>query len=88
MPSWVSATNPDVVAQCPGLRSDAPSLVAWDVFGGLTPGDVILLLSWRSQVDADLFANTVSLPETSRLRQVRVLRDYRMLDRREARSTS
>ena len=50
------------------------ALSAWDVFDAvLTPGDVILLLSWRSQVDADLFANTVSLPETSRLRQVRVV---------------
>jgi hypothetical protein len=62
-----------------------PGLVAWDVFDAVrTPGDVILLLSWRSQVDADLFATTVSLPETSRLRQVRVVRDYGMFDGREA----
>ncbi len=38
----------------------------------------------RSQVDADLFANTVSLPETSRLRRVRVVRAYGMFNRREA----
>ena len=50
----------------------------------LKPGDVILLLSWHRQADADRFAGSVSLPEGARLRQIRVVRDYGMYDRREA----
>lgn len=50
----------------------------------LTSRDGILLLSSHNRVNADLFANTVSLSETSRFRQVRVVRDYGMFDRREA----
>ena len=67
----------------PFPRRDGP--VAWDVFDAvLTPGNIILLQSWRSQADADRFAQAVSLPEPAGLRQVRVVRDYGMFDRREA----
>jgi hypothetical protein len=50
----------------------------------LTPGDVILLTSWRDQVAAEAFEQTVSLDEGRRLRRIRVIRDYGMFDRREA----
>jgi hypothetical protein len=61
-PDWVSGTGADAVAQWLGLVPDASGLVVWDVFDAvLTPGDIILLLSWRRQEDADHFANTVSL---------------------------
>lgn len=63
----------------------AAGLVAWDVFDAvLTPGDVILLLSWRNNAAAERFEATVSLPEGGRLRRVRVVRAYGMFDRREA----
>jgi heme-degrading monooxygenase HmoA len=80
----VGVAEADAVARGLGLVSD-PGLVTWDVFDAvLTPGDVILLLSWRRHTDADHFASTVSLPGNARLRQVRIVRDYGMFDRREA----
>ena len=64
---------------------DAPGLVAWDVFDAvLTPGDIILLISWRDQAAAEAFEAAVSLKDGARLRRVRVVRDYGMFDRREA----
>ncbi len=68
-----------------GLAPDAPGLVAWDVFDAvLTPGDIILLVSWRDRAAAEAFEGTVSLHDGARLRRVRVVRDYGMFDRREA----
>jgi hypothetical protein len=68
-----------------GFVPDAPGLVAWDVFDAvLTPGDVILLLSWRDQATAQVFERGLPTREGTRLRRVRVIRDYGMFDRREA----
>jgi heme-degrading monooxygenase HmoA len=72
-----------------GLNRGAPGLVAWDVYDAvLTPGDLILMIVWKVSADADGFAKSASksakLPEGARLRQVRVVRDYGMFDRREA----
>ena len=65
--------------------SSAISLIAWDVFDAvLTPGDVILLLSWRDETAAEAFERSVGLQDGARLRRVRVVRDYGMFDRREA----
>jgi heme-degrading monooxygenase HmoA len=72
----------DSVARELGLRTDAIGLVSWDVFDGvLTPGNPILLQSWR---DEDCAA-AASLPATSGLRSrtARIVRDYGMYDRRE-----
>ena len=60
-------------------------LVAWDVFDAvLTPGDIILLLSWRDRPPPRPSRRAVSLQDGARLRRVRVVRDYGMFDRREA----
>ncbi len=68
-----------------GLDREAEGLVGWDVLDAvLTPGDLILLTSWRTAADAEAFERRVSLPEGARLRRVRVVRDYGMFDRREA----
>src|SRR6185437_6279284 len=41
------------VAAWLGLAPPAPGLVAWDVFDAvLTPGDVILMMSWKTGADA------------------------------------
>jgi hypothetical protein len=48
----------------------------------LSPGEVILLLSWLDYSAADAFLTTVTLHGNARLRQVRVVRDYGMYDRR------
>ena len=75
----------------PGTRplisgcSRAAGLVRWDVFDAvLTPGDLILLMSWRTHEDAERVGGGVKLPADARLRRVRVVRDYGMFDRREA----
>src|SRR6267378_7103627 len=82
---WVRNTSAEDVARWLGLPSKAEALVSWDVFDAvLTPGDIILLMSWRDQLEAEAFEKTVSLQESARLRRVRVVRDYGMYDRREA----
>jgi heme-degrading monooxygenase HmoA len=84
-PEWVEQSSPDDVAKWLGLAPDARGLVAWDVFDAvLTPGDIILLVSWRDRAAAESFEAAVSLGEGARLRRVRVVRDYGMFDRREA----
>ena len=50
----------------------------------LTPGDIILLMSWRDLAAAEAFEAAAALPDGGRLRRVRVVRDYGMFDRREA----
>lgn len=73
------------IASWLGHVPGAAGLVAWDVFDAvLTPGDVILLLSWRDRAAAEAFEPKVPPPEGARLRRVRVVRDYGMFDRREA----
>jgi len=82
---WVKKTSAEDVAGWLGLPSEAEALVRWDVFDAvLTPGDIILLMSWRDQLEAEAFEKTVLLQEGARLRRVRVVRDYGMYDRREA----
>ena len=83
--AWVKEMAPEDIAEWLGLVPDAAGLVAWDVFDAvLTPGDIILLMSWRDQAAAEAFERKVSLKEGARLRRVRVVRDYGMFDRREA----
>jgi heme-degrading monooxygenase HmoA len=82
---WVENSRAIDVAKELGLDADAAGLVSWDVFDAvLTPGDVILLTSWRDHDAAEAFAAAARLPEQARLRSVRIVRDYGMYDRREA----
>jgi heme-degrading monooxygenase HmoA len=68
-----------------GFDPGAAGLIGWDVYDAiLTPGDLILKLTWKAGTDAEAFARSVALPPGGRLRQVRVVRDYGMFDRREA----
>ena len=73
------------IAASLGLLTGAEGLVAWDVFDAiLTPGDAILLMTSQDQKSGDALARKISLKDGARLRQVRILRDYGMYDRREA----
>ncbi len=84
-PEWAKEVSPDDVAKWLGLVPGAQGLVAWDVFDAvLTPGELILLASWRDLAAAEAFEGAVSLQDGARLRRVRVVRDYGMFDRREA----
>ncbi|MDT7950221.1 MAG: antibiotic biosynthesis monooxygenase [Acetobacteraceae bacterium] len=67
-----------------GLVAAAPGLVGWDIFDAfLSPGDVILQMTWRDRAAAAAFASA-ERHDGERLRVVRVVRDYGMFDRREA----
>jgi len=82
---WVKEAKPDHAAEWLGLAPGAAGLVGWDVFDAvLTPGDVILLMSWRDHTAAEAFEGGIALKDGARLRRVRVVRDYGMFDRREA----
>ena len=82
---WAETSNPTDCSDYLGLNPYAAGMIGWDVFDAvLTPGDLILLLSWHTKEDAAAFENTLNLPERGRLRRIRVVRDYGMFDRREA----
>lgn len=77
--------SPGKVAKWLGLDEQAEGLVEWDAYDAiLTPGDLILVISWRDAKAAEAYEATARLPEGGRLRRVRVVRDYGMFDRREA----
>ncbi len=80
----VSSATAKQTAIALGLDPAAPGLTSWDVFDAvLTPGDVILMLSWRTLAEATEFEDQVPKPDNSRRRRIRVIRDYGMYDRRE-----
>ncbi|HEY4144356.1 antibiotic biosynthesis monooxygenase [Pinirhizobacter sp.] len=82
---WVKKVGADGVAAWLGFDAHAKGLLDWDVFDAvLTPGEVILLLSWKTRDDAAAFEESCSIDEAIRTRRVRVVRDYGMFDRREA----
>jgi hypothetical protein len=86
-PAEFSATsNPWDCVEYLGINPYAEGKVSWDIFEAVfTPGDVILMMSWRDKIVAEAFSNETRIPDAPRLRRVRVIRDYGMFDRREAR---
>jgi heme-degrading monooxygenase HmoA len=84
-PGSLKTSRPEDIAVRLGLVPAAPGVVAWDVFEAvLTPGDVILMMSWRDEAATKSFEGSLSMPDDGRLRRVRIVRDYAMFDRREA----
>jgi heme-degrading monooxygenase HmoA len=82
---WADTLNAADCSGHLGLNANAGGMIGWDVFDAvLTPGDLILLTSWRTLADAEAFEIAVNLPEGARLRRVRIVRVYGMFDRREA----
>jgi hypothetical protein len=81
---WSETNNPADCAEWLGI-APMDGFIAWDLFDAvLTPGDIILLISWPDQAAAEEFESSVSLRDGARLRRVRIVRDYGMFDRREA----
>jgi heme-degrading monooxygenase HmoA len=82
---WVKQTAPEDVARWLGLAPKAPGLVSWDVFDAvLSPGDIIVMITWRNHAAAENFEHALTMSIDRRLRRIRVVRDYGMFDRREA----
>ncbi|HUN85226.1 MAG TPA: hypothetical protein VMU48_12660 [Terracidiphilus sp.] len=84
-PGWVRQIGGEAVARSLGFDPDTAEVVSWDVFDAVAaPGDVIALVKWDDQAKGEAFRRRATLPEGVRLRNVRVVRDYGMFDRREA----
>lgn len=84
-PEWVKQKSPDAIAEWLGFSLKGPGIVSWDVFDAvLTPGEIILLIAWRNKSAAEAFEFSLAPREDTRLRRVRIIRDYGMFDRREA----
>lgn len=85
-PEWIKAHDPEEIALELGFDLNSyGDCVSWDVFDAvLTPGDIILLTSWKDDAAAGDYGERMSLPDDARLRSVRIVRDYGMFDRREA----
>jgi heme-degrading monooxygenase HmoA len=84
-PGWVKQAGADAVAKSLGFDPGVYEVVAWDVYDAVAaPGDVIALVKWDGLTKAEAFQQDMTLPEGVRLRQIRVVRDYGMFDRREA----
>lgn len=80
----IAGATPEEVARSLGFVPEAAGLVDWDVFDAvLTPGDVILAMTWRDRAAAEAFER-LQPPAETRRRRIRVVRDYGMFDRREA----
>jgi heme-degrading monooxygenase HmoA len=77
---------PDALASLLALRPGAPGLIDSEAFESIyTPGKLLLLAGWRDPEAAAAWSP--ALPDAARSqrhRQVRVLRDYGLFDRREA----
>jgi heme-degrading monooxygenase HmoA len=68
-----------------GLELWATTSVSWDLFDAvLTPGDLILLISWKDDAAAQTYKAALAPKAAERVRRVRVVRDYGKYDRREA----
>jgi heme-degrading monooxygenase HmoA len=84
-PEWVKEASAEAVADALGVDASAPGLVSWDVFDALlAPGDVIAVVTWRDHAAAEAFLGDAATPDVSRLRNIRIVREYGMFDRREA----
>jgi heme-degrading monooxygenase HmoA len=84
-PEWLKANGAEAAAKALGVDTDAPGLVSWDVFDHLvTPGDVIAVVTWRDHAAAEAFLGTAAAEDAPRLRNIRIVREYGMFDRREA----
>jgi heme-degrading monooxygenase HmoA len=82
---WKETTNPSDCAEWLGLNPWTGSSTSWDVFDAvLTPGDLILLISWKDNAAAAAYEKSAMPQDGARTRRVRVVRDYGKYDRREA----
>lgn len=83
--NWKQAAAPGDWAKWLGLNSWTQDCASWDVFDAvLTPGDLMLMISWRDAAAAQAYEASASLNNVARVRRVRVIRDYGKYDRREA----
>jgi hypothetical protein len=84
-PGLKETSEPDDLAKQLGLKPWTSASVSWDLFNAvLTPGDPILLVSWKDDSVARTYERSLAPNDKARVRQIRILRDYGKYDRREA----
>ncbi len=85
-PQWVASQDPQEIALFLGFDLNSyGDCVSWDVFeSAYKPGAILLLCAWKDQASAIEFAKSAMVPDGSRIRGARIVRDYAMFDRREA----
>jgi heme-degrading monooxygenase HmoA len=85
-PAGFRETNdPDDLAKQLSLRPWVATSASWDIFDAvLTPGDLILLISWKEDAAARTYEASLAPRGDARVRRVRIVRDYGKYDRREA----
>ncbi len=84
-PEWKETNNPYDCAEWLGLNPWAADSTSWDIFDAvLTPGDLILLISWKDNAAAQAYEDSFFAKDNARSRRVRVIRDYGKYDRRGA----
>jgi heme-degrading monooxygenase HmoA len=82
---WKQTSNPWDCAEWLGLDPWNGVSTSWDIFDAvLTPGDLILLISWKDHEAADAYEKSSTPRDDVRMRRVRIVRDYGKYDRREA----
>lgn len=86
VPEWVASQDPREIALFLGFDLNSyGDCVSWDVFESVyKPGEITLLCAWKDQESAIEFAKSAMVPDDSRIRGTRIVRDYSMFDRREA----
>ena len=84
-PNELEASSPRGLARQLGLPEEPNGPVSWDVYEAVsTPGQVILMTVWLNGPTHEPLSASLSSADKRRFRDVRVIRDYGMFDRREA----
>ena len=84
-PEDLEGSAPERLARQLGLPERTGGLLDWDVFEALlTPGQLILMLVWLDPRAQDGVRSSIGSTREMRVRDIRVIRDYGMFDRREA----
>jgi len=84
-PRHNGALDADVLRADVGLRADADGLIGQERFESIyNPGKLLLLASWRDAEPASAWVPAKPAAGSVRHRQVRIIRDYGMHERREA----
>jgi quinol monooxygenase YgiN len=74
---WVSANNPQEIAIYLGFDLYSyGDCISWDIFNSLaSPGEILLLVTWKDAQSANDHAATQIVPDDARVRVVRIVED-------------
>jgi hypothetical protein len=77
-PDWVKANNPYDIALYLGFDLYSyGDCISWDIFDSLvSPGEIVLAVTWKDAQSANDHAATQIVPDDARVRVVRVALEY------------